>query len=252
MSGEIELTAVLVATAAYLLGGYVKGVTGFALPLVAVSATASVLDAKTAVALVILPVLVSNLQQAFRQGVGPLLETARRFWPTQLLLTAMILLSAQLLPALDDRVFFLALGGALAFFATAQLAGWRPRIAPSGERGWGFGAGLVAGFYGGLSGIWGPPMVLYFSALGLSIREQTRATGFCFLVGALALAPSHILTGVLNRNTAPLSLAMIPVAMAGQWLGQRTQDKMDLALFQRWTLIVLAISGANLLRRAMF
>lgn len=251
MIAGLEIWMLFAAAAAYFLGGYVKGVTGFALPLVAVSATASFLDAQTAVALVILPVLLANLRQALRQGIGPLLETARRFWLTQALLVAMIILSARLLPGLDDQVFFLVLGVAITSFAMIQLAGWRPRISPEGERPWGALAGVISGFYGGLSGIWGPPMIFYFSALGMQIREQTRATGLCFALGAIALTPSHILTGVLNRNTALLSLAMIPAALAGQWVGQKVQDRMDLAVFQRWTLIVLALSGANLLRRGL-
>ena len=62
------------------LAGLVKGVTGFAMPLIMISALSSFLTPDLALAGLILPTLVTNFAQAFRQGLWPALETARFFW----------------------------------------------------------------------------------------------------------------------------------------------------------------------------
>ncbi|MEL6977541.1 MAG: sulfite exporter TauE/SafE family protein [Pseudomonadota bacterium] len=248
----VEAISFAVALAAFFIGGYVKGAIGFALPLVAVAGGSTVFDAKTVVAMLIIPVLVTNFLQSVRQGIGPLMETGRRFWPTIAVIMLVIALSAQLLTVIDDRVFFLTLGVGVALFATLQLAGWRPVIRREQERPWGLAVGTLSGFYGGLAGIWGPPFVLYVTALGLPKREQVRATGLCFLLGAVILAPAHYATGVFNATTAALSAAMLPAALIGQYLGQKTQDGLDAELFRRITLAVLIIAALNMLRRALF
>lgn len=250
---DIGIWAFVFVAAVYALGGYVKGAIGFALPLIAVSGGATVLDAQTAVAMVILPTLLSNIVQAFRQGVAPLVETAERFWPVNLVIVVMIVLCAPLLPLISDWAFYLTLGIGAGIFAALQLAGWRPFIPPRHERGVGLGVGFVAGFYGGLSGIWGPPFVLYVTALKLPKAEQVRATGLCFLLGSVTFLLTHaLLTGVVNAETAALSAAMIPFTLAGQYFGQRAQDRLDVEVFRRITLIVLVISSLNLIRRALF
>lgn len=248
--GEIGIGSLAVAFLAFLLGGFVKGAVGFALPLIAVSGAATVVPAEVAVAMVILPALVTNVGQAFRQGVGPLIETSRRFWPVLATTAVMIWVGAALLPGLDERLFFAGLGGFVLFFATVQLVGWAPEISARGERPVGAAVGVVSGFAGGLSGIWGPPLILYLTALRLPKAEQVRAAGAGFLIGAIMLVPAHMSTGVLDGTSGWLSALAVAPAYAGMALGQMAQDRMDLALFRRATLIVLIIAALNLLRRA--
>ena len=109
-------------------GGFAKGVVGFALPLIALSLAGSFVPYEVAVALLIVPMLVSNLFQALRQGIGPALGSLRRFWRLNLVLVAMIALAAQLVVALPDRVLFAILGVAVSAFGASQLAGWQPQV----------------------------------------------------------------------------------------------------------------------------
>lgn len=241
-----------VALLAFFLGGFVKGAVGFALPLVGVTGAASVLPAQTAVAMVILSTVFTNFQQSFRQGSDAFRGTFQRFWPMILITGALIWVGAGLLPSLDERTFFLGLGSFVLLFGGAQLIGWRPRISPKMERPVGVGAGVIAGISGGMSGIWGPPIVLYLTALRVSKLEQIRATGISFLVGALMLTPAHLLSGVLDETTLWLSAAAVAPAYLGMAIGQRTQDKMDLDLFRKLTLVVLLLVAVNLLRRGIF
>jgi uncharacterized membrane protein YfcA len=246
-------TAGLLAAAAVLFaGGVAKGATGFALPLVAVGGLAAFLPAQTAVALMIVPTLATNIWQALRQGLGAAGETLARYRRLNLALLPTILICAQLLAALPDRPIFLILGVGLVGFSALQIAG--PRLPVTGPRAHAaeIGAGLVGGFFGGVAGIWGPPIALYLMARDTPKAEAMRAMGLSFLLGSVVLTLGHTASGVLDREGAALSaFALAPVA-AGMAAGLALADRMDQALFRRVALAVIVVAGLNLLRRAAF
>lgn len=104
------VTALIGAAFSLGAGGFTKGVVGFALPLVALSAMASFLPYETALALLILPTLVSNVLQALRNGLDAAMTSLRRYWRLVLFTCIMIAVSAQLVVALPDAFFFALLG----------------------------------------------------------------------------------------------------------------------------------------------
>ena len=114
-------------------GGFAKGVVGFALPLIGLSLAGAFVPYQVAVALLILPMLVSNLFQALRQGIAPAVETLRRFWLLNLVLVVMIALAAQLVVALPDRFLFGLLGVTVSAFGAQparRLAAAVPAASP--------------------------------------------------------------------------------------------------------------------------
>ena len=62
-----------------LLGGVVKGVVGFAMPMVVISGVGSVVSPELALAGVIVPTLITNMWQALRQGQRAAWESLRKF-----------------------------------------------------------------------------------------------------------------------------------------------------------------------------
>ena len=238
------------ACAIALVAGVVKGAVGFAMPMIMISGLASVLPGEVAIAALILPTLASNLQQAFRQGGSAALAAVRAHWRFLATGGVLLLASAQLVPLLDGRAILALIGVPIVGFGLAQLAGWQPRVGPRARRPAEIGLGAVAGFVGGLSGVWGPPTVIYLTALDTPRVEQLRVLGVVFLLGAVLLTAAHLQSGVLNAATAPLSAALVVPAVIGMALGVRISDRLDQARFRRLTLIVLVVVGANLVRRA--
>lgn len=239
------------AALALAAGGFAKGVVGFALPLIALSAMGSCLPIEVAVALLILPTLVSNVMQALRDGLAAAISSARTYWRLNLGLMAMIALSAQLVVALPERLLFGLLGLGIAGFGASQLAGWRPTV-PPGRRGPAEAATvLVGGFFGGIGGVWGPPVVIYLLASGVPRVEMIRAQSLAFLSGSLVLVSAHLASGVLNPTTAPMSAWLVLPTLVAMAIGFRVQDRLDQARFRTVTLVVLLLAGLNLLRRAL-
>ena len=233
------------------LAGLVKGVTGFAMPLIMISALSSFLTPDLALAGLILQTLVTNFSQAFRQGLWPALETARFFWRFLTAVLVMIMISAQFVRVIPQGLFFLLLGLPTSIYALVLLLG-KSLALPLRHRGrveWALG--VVAGFYGGLAGVWGPPLLVYLFSINADKKTVTRVQGVMFLLGAFALLGAHLYSGILNLVTVPFSAALCVPALAGMALGFRLQDCLSELTFNRLVQAMLLVAGLNLMRRAL-
>ncbi len=110
---------------------------------------------------------------------------------------------------------------------------------------------MIGGLYGGISGIWGPPLLVFLLSTGVPKTQMVRAQGVVFLIGAVALLAAHLGTGLANPQTLAFSALLVIPAQIGMWAGFRLQDRLDQARFRRWTQILLVITGLNLIRQAL-
>lgn len=243
-------SALLGTALAFAAGGFAKGVVGFALPLVALSGMASFLPVQAAVGILIVPTLVSNAFQMLRGGAPEAWASLRKFWRLNLTLVLTIGFAAQLVVALPDRALYAILGAAITAFGLVQVLGWRPSFQPRHKNAVEFGMGVFTGILGGLTGIWGPPIVLYLLAAGVQKTEMVRVQCQSFALGSLVLLGAHLHSGVLDAVTLPVSVWMVLPALGAMFLGYAVHDRLNQEVFRTLTLVVLILSGLNLLRRA--
>lgn len=232
------------------LAGSIKGMVGFAMPMILVSGLSMMFPPDVALAGLILPTLVTNGVQALREGVPAAIQSIRQFRVFLCVGLVFLMASAQLVRIVPASTFLMMIGGPVVFFATIQLLGVKLTLKERSARIEAVG-GAIAGFVGGMSGVWGPPTVAYLTALNTPKRDQVRIQGVIYGLGAIALTLAHTGSGVLRSETVPLSALLVVPAMAGMWLGIRLQDRIDQSTFRRATLLVLLIAGLNLVRRAL-
>ena len=252
MLAELSTLVLAMALALGFVSGVVKGMTGFALPMILVSGLGSILAPELALAGMILPALISNLWQAFRQGGKAALASARQHWRYLAMVLIFIAISSQFVLKIPSNLLFLILGVTVTVFTSLQLFGWKPQITVANKGRTELGVGTLAGFLGGLTGTWGPPTVLYLTALGTPKTEHIRVQGVIYGAGAVMLALAHLKSGVLSGAGLGLSLALLVPALLGMGVGFAIQDRMDQGRFRLVVLIVLAVAGLNLIRRGAF
>lgn len=242
----------LLAIAVTILGGFVKGSIGFALPMIMISGLGSFLSPELALAALIIPTVLANLMQASRGGLRSAIESSKQFWRYIAILLVMIVFSAQLVRELSSSLMFLIVGVPIVLISLSQLLGWRPHIKPERRNLTEAVVAVLAGFVGGISGVWGPTTTAYLTAIDTPKKEQIQVQGIIFGTGAIVLFFSHIKSGVLNAQTLPLSALMVVPVVVGMLIGFQFQDRLDQALFRKLTLIVLVVAGLNLIRRGLF
>jgi uncharacterized membrane protein YfcA len=243
--------AFMLAIAVTFFAGFVKGAIGFAMPMIMISAFSSFLPPETALAGLILPTLVSNLSQAFRQGWHPAWQTAKTYRRMLVATVVFIVISAQFVRSIPQDLFLLMLGLPITAFAALQLAGRKLALHLDHRTRAEWVLGAIGGFYGGLSGVWGPPLLVYLLSIGADKLETVRVQGVVFLIGATVLLGAHLQSGVLHGATTGFSAALMVPALLGQSLGFAVQDRLDQARFRRWTQALLVLTGLNLMRRAV-
>lgn len=224
---------------AFVAGGSVNGALGVGLPLVAMPLLSLGIPSVQAIALLAIPVLLSNLLQA-AEGARPV-DTLRRFGgliAAQCVATVVtVRLTLALTPAqLANMVAFAVL------LAVALMA-LRPtlHIDPARERVVGVGVGLMSGLLGGVSALMGPVVITYLVALRLKRDEFVGSISVIYLAGALPLYGTMALHGRIGAPELLLStLALVPMA-AGLWLGRAVRRHLDETLFRRILLAFLTL-----------
>lgn len=243
-------THLAAAFAVTLFAGFVKGAVGFAMPLIMISAFSAFLPADVALAGLILPTLITNLAQAFRQGPaaawGSTLEYRRFIIGT----VVFIMISAQVFDQIPRMAYLLILGIPVTAFAALQLAGLPLALRLEHRHRAEWGLGVIGGIYGGVSGIWGPPLLVFLLSTGVEKTAMIRAQGVVFLIGACALLSAHLGTGVMSGGRLAFSAGLVAPAFLGMMLGFRLQDRLPQARFRKVTQGLLVVSGLNLIRQA--
>ena len=162
-----------------------------------------------------------------------------------------LVVSAQFVTRIPGNLLFLILGIPVTIFAILQLVGWRPTIDPANRLKAELGIGAFAGGIGGLSGVWGPPTVLYLTAMNTPKVEHVRVQGVVYAAGAVFFTLAHLKSGVLNAEGLQFSALLILPAMLGMVAGFAVQDRLDQEKFRWAILLVLTVAGLNLIRRGL-
>ena len=233
-----------------VFAGVIKGMVGFAMPMILVSGLGSVVGPELALAGLILPTLLTNGWQALRQGWRAAWESVQRFRLFLMVGFVALVISAQLVRVMPETLMLLLIGVPITGFAAMQLFGVPLRL-PGASKRVEVAVAAFAGFIGGFSGVWGPPTVAYLTALDTPKREQLRIQGVIYGLGAVALFGAHIASGVFTARTAPFSAMLLIPAGIGMFIGLKLHDRVDQTTFRKLTLAVLLIAGLNLIRRAL-
>jgi uncharacterized membrane protein YfcA len=241
----VEPIVLAVLLALFLGGSIVNGLIGMGLALVAVNAVANAVDPKSAV-------VVMSLISPFLSGYQ--LIHNRSFvegWSRvrSLVLWSVVgsIVGAQLLVLLPTWAIGLALGLFTVQFVIDRLRTERPALAKRTERRLAPIAGLIGGTTNSALGASGPIVGSYLFAIGLRGREFAFAISVVFFIAALTRMTSLAVLGQYTLPLASLSFVLLWPSLLGQHIGQRLQGRADPLVFQRVLLIVLLVSGANML-----
>lgn len=113
------------------------------------------------------------------------------------------------------------------------------------------GVGGAAGFLMGAVGIPGPPVFLYYLSAPLDIRVG-RASIIAFIFGAAVIACVFAsFRGMMDASAAIRAALLLPIVVAGAYLGAHAFGRVDPEKARRWALVALMAMGAALLVRAL-
>ncbi|MCB1513745.1 MAG: sulfite exporter TauE/SafE family protein [Hyphomicrobiaceae bacterium] len=240
---------VVLVTATFLLGGFVKGFVGFGPPLVAVTILAPIYGIRTVLALIVFPTIVLNLLQALQGGHGQ--GIVRRLWPYMITISAGIWFGVGILTRAEVHVLTVLLGVMLFTYAVASLCNVSLPQPGRAEIFTTPAMGAVSGLLAGMTGVYVFPTALYLRALGYDRDALIQAMGIVFLCVSAAIAVSLGGRNLLPGDLALASALVTLPALVGQWAGQRAARTLPDAQFRRVFLTALAIVGVGIVVRSL-
>ncbi|MEM8785305.1 MAG: sulfite exporter TauE/SafE family protein [Pseudomonadota bacterium] len=247
MTASPELIALIAA--AFLAGGFVKGLVGTGLPTLALGLLVLAVDLKTAIALMVVPALLTNLVQALKGGAFRTL--VHRLRTMLLTLIVGVVIGTSILAVARSDMLVIGLGGVLIVYGALGVSAIRLPSPGPGERWQSPLVGLVSGLIAGTTGTLNVPSALYLQALGLSRDRLIQAMGIVFGTGSIVLLVTLTGRSLLTPTLALLSLAGLPTALIGQALGGRVRRHLDEAMFLRVFFVSLAVIGIALIVRTL-
>ncbi len=239
--------SLVIAGAIFVLAGFVKGVIGMGLPLVAMGLLSLLVAPAEAAALLVVPSLVTNCWQL---AAGPsFVKISRRLWSMMLGIALGTWAGSGFLASDTGGSAELGLGAVLALYAALALARIRLRVPSGAERWWSPLIGVVTGLVTAATGIFSVPSVPYLEALALERDELIQSLGLTFTVSSLVLGIGLARDGVFDVSLAETSLFALAPALAGMFAGQWLRQRVSAAQFRFWFLLGLLALGLHLVLR---
>ena len=235
---------------ALLLAGGVKGIIGLGLPLTALSIIGAVADLRLAIALIAIPIIATNIYQAFYGGRT--MEMLRRYWVINLCSVVGTVIGAQILFMVDPNILTTTLGVIVIVYVAINATGFAIRISDSASPWAAPPLGILSGLLTGTTGSVGIPIALYLQARGLDKESFLRAIALTFLISASMLVIALLEKGALGEETALVSAASLIPAFAGMAIGQRLRGRLSEDLFRKFVFLFLMVAAANLIRKGLF
>ena len=229
----------------FILAGLVKGIVGFGLPTIGIGLGALISDIPTAMTLILVPTIFTNIAQVLATGsIASVFKKTRAFLFGAVILIPLGLWVVVIVPAFPfDRL----LGMLILVYSLVSLSGFNPVLQSKNSPILGLTFGLLNSVLTGMTGSMTVPGVMYLRSLQLSRDDLLCAMGILFLISTLAIGVSLWWLDLATQDLSALSVIMcIPVAL-GVWFGTRVRSILTEERFKQVFLCAFALLGAYLL-----
>ena len=239
----------LIAAPVVVLAAYVVfGITGFGATVIIVPLLAQLLPLKFLVPLCVLLDLSAFILLSAQRGGQ--LDRAEVRWLLPFMLLG-ILIGAVALARAPEHWLLLGLGLFVTGYALLSLTAFRLHGATI-ARGWGAPLGIAGGIASALFGIGGPLYAIYVTRRVGEAGAMRATMSTLILMSGLTRFVMFIASGLLlSWPVATAWVLLLPCVLGGAMLGIRLHDRLALDQVRRIIYVVLLLSGAALIARAL-
>lgn len=225
------------------IGAFIHGLTGLGFPLIATPLIAMLVDFKTAILITVIPTIVINLFSIIKGGNWHL--SLGKHWPIAIYMVLGSIVGTHFVIYLNPDFLKLLLAAMILLYLNTERfkhlhASWLERFPRVCEGGFGLAAGILSG----TTNVSAPPLIIYFSLLGLAPIVMVQILNFCFIASK---ATQVVTFGVAGELSYPIFLTGITIALISVCfliIGMRVQDKIRVETYRvllNKTLLVMAI-----------
>ena len=242
----MSLLQIAVIAVAFVVAGLAKGAIGMGMPPIAIGLMSFAVPLESAIAIMVLPTMVTNIWQAiYGGGFRPLI---RRFGTMAVTAMIGILAVGLLLSDLGSPRTAGWVGVLLVLYSIIALTPWRPSVPRRAEPWANPLIGLVSGAVAGSTGVAAVPFLPYMQSLDMDRHELVQALGIMFLFITGMLAVSLAMHGAYHMANSVAGVAAVAPTMVGVWIGQHARRRLSPETFRRIFIVGMLLVGLHLAR----
>lgn len=229
---------------AICLSAFIKGALGLGFSTICLAILANAIPLKDAIAIVLIPSLLSNIQVMI--DAGHFRISIKTFWPMLLGAVIGMMFGLQILINTDIRISVAILGAVLIIYGVWGYLNQTfrirdeliPRLNPF--------IGLTTGIVNGATGSQIFPIMPYLLSLNISKEMLVQTINLSFTISSLIMLSTMWSLGVINASLAlSYSMAVIPVVVC-VWLGNKLRARFSDTLFRRLVMLLIIALGIAL------
>ncbi len=234
-----------------LVAGLAHGVSGFGFPLISTPVVALFTDVRTAIVMTLLPNIAVNLISLAKGGNWR--ESMGKYWPVAIYVIVGTLIGTRLILILPPAPLKLLLAAIIVIYLKQNSftrVDWgainrNPEFA-------GLVFGLLGGILSGAVNVALPPLLIYFTTLGLMPIVMTQILNLCFLAGRTT---QIVALGGVGQFGAEVFIVAIPAtvtAIIGVLVGGYFQSRIPPSFWRvfiraiLWTMALLLLGQVTL------
>ncbi|MHA1157761.1 MAG: sulfite exporter TauE/SafE family protein [Alphaproteobacteria bacterium] len=242
----IEIAVISICLA---LGGVLKGATGAGGPILALPVMAAIFDVPFAVAILVMPNLVTNAWQIVEyRGTRPTNRFLILFVGGGAVGTAV---GTWLLASLSSDALLAALGACVLAYIGLRVARPHFRIPGPIARLLALPAGIGGGVLQGATGLSAPVTLTFLNAVRLERPIHMFTVSTLFLVFVAVQIPALSYAGILTVDRFWLSVLAVAPTVLAMPLGARLASRLPAQAFDRVILALLAVLAVKMLVEAV-
>lgn len=236
--------SVLLAGLGLLLAGIVKGATGIGYATCALPVLASVVDLKSAMALILAPTFATNVSMALFSG--DLKTVISKFLPLYVAMIPGIAVGVVLLAAVDTKIAISILGILLIIYAVLFFIKPTFSLSPDVARSMRIPVGFVNGLLTGLTGSQVIPLVPYMLSVSVDPKVSIQAINLGVLVLTVLLTGALLTSNLVDATLLQWSVLAIVPALGGVVIGTYIRAQLSSPMARGLVVVVLGLMGLKL------
>ena len=225
-----EIDIIIIIFMSVFLGAIIKGAVGIGMSMFSVPIIAFFLPPTTAMILLCVPVLITNiLQMQIKKGISSF-----RFFPMFIALILGIIIGCNLILEINLSLISQIIAISIIFAAIINLFGINIKyINPNIERKLTIPLGLFSGIIGGLSSMYSPYILAYLVSINLEKEVLIRTMATMYFIGSIFIFPIWIYNGLGTLSDLIWSGLLLLPAILGQKIGTSIRSRISNESFKK-------------------
>ena len=241
-----DIEVLILISVVFFWGGFVKGLSGIGLPSFSIAFLTMFMGIKIAIALVVMPGLLTNLWQVF--GKIKISKIIYRMWPLLIFMFVFSFLGSSILVK-NSNFLTLLLGCLLCLYGCFSLFVQRIVISKKYEKVLGALVGAFSGFFGGSTGTFVFPLAFYIYSLKMTKQEFLQSIALILISASFCLGFSLTGNKLWSLELFIYSSYAVLPSFIGMYFGRKLQLKLDEKLFKNIFLYMLIIIGLLIINK---